>query len=84
LWLAGAEIQDQPARTEFSVIEIEKVRQGNLRGVIKAMDELYPGLGHPPRRRNHRRDRRPNPQDRLFPADPSGLRDLFHPKLEGG
>ena len=56
----------------------------NLRGVIKAMDELYPGLGHPPRRRNHRRDRRRDPRDRLFPADPPGLRNLLHPQTRRG
>ena len=60
------------------------VEAQNLRGVIKTMDRLYPGLGPPSRRGNHRRDRRRAPRDRLFPADPRRLRNLLHPQARRG
>src|SRR5271167_2584280 len=59
------------------------VEAENLRGVIKAMDQLYPGLGHhlerKPPSRSTVRSARP-----LFSADPRGVRGVFIPKLEGG
>jgi sulfur-carrier protein len=47
----------------------------NLRGVIKEMDRLYPGLGE------HLEEETTVaiPRDRLFPADPRRLRNLLHP-----
>ncbi len=49
------------------------VEAKNLCGVIKEMDRPYP-VGPSPRGRNHRRDRRRDPRDRLFPADSPGPR----------
>jgi hypothetical protein len=59
-----------------------EIEAKNLRGVIREMDRLYPASGTTSKRKP-RRDRRPDPRDRLFPTDPRRLRNLLHPKLEG-
>ena len=52
----------------------------NLRGVIKEMDRLYPGLGHHLEEETTVAIDGADPRDRLFPADPPGLRGLLHPQ----
>ena len=47
------------------------VEAKNLRGVIKEMDRLYPGLGeHLVEETTVAIDRRRHPRDRLFPTNP--------------
>jgi len=50
-----------------------EIEAKNLRGVNPRDGQALPGARSPPRRRDHRRDRRPDPRDRLFPAGPSRL-----------
>ena len=56
------------------------VEAKNLRGVIKAMDQLYPGLGHHLEEETTVAIDGATPRDRLFPAAPPGLRGLLHPQ----
>ena len=59
------------------------VEAKNLRGVIKAMDRLYPGLGEHLVEETTVAIDGAHPRDRLFPADPPGLRGLLHPQTRG-
>jgi molybdopterin synthase sulfur carrier subunit len=60
------------------------VEAKNLRGVIKAMDRLYPGLGHHLEEETTVAIDGAIHETAYFPADPSGLRNLLHPQARRG
>ena len=59
-----------------------EVEARNLRGVIKAMDQLYPALGHTSKKKPWSPSMGP-PRDRLFRTDSPGLRGVLHPEARG-
>src|SRR5204862_8365677 len=58
-------------------------RRRNRRGVIKAMDQLYPALGHTSKKKPWSPSMGP-PRDRLFRTDSPGLRGVLHPQARRG
>ena len=61
-----------------------EVEAKNLRGVMKAMEELFPGLGAHAGGRNHGRDQRRMHETGYFQPVPPGAEVFFIPRIEGG